>query len=299
LPEFARISWVSDDARTVWEDRMRRITQAWLEIEWRAVGAGVRRCAIVRTAPAELVEQAPRWLKAGLTNLPLELIGDPALYSSAATPVRAGEPFVVVLVVGSPADVGAFHEAWEAADQEQIGDLLGYPPCCREFFRRVWVDLRMTDTTWPMAVNSDACRESERVLEVGGPPETNILWRWMGIRAVPHLPCSFDCEPTVALAHQLIDVARGCGYDREVDWMLQILDWSVQWSALHGIAEIKTPVLKVSARTDATAVEYRVRRPGRSRPEEAARGLDFPYRLIRSRRLSGSSGFRRGLEQPT
>jgi hypothetical protein len=81
-----------------------------------------------------------------------------------------------------------------------------------------------------------------------------------------------------------------------MDWMLEILDWSVQWSALHGIAEIKTPVLKVSARTDATPAEYVVRRPGGLRPREAASGLGFPYRRVRSRRLSESSGFKRGLE---
>jgi hypothetical protein len=81
-----------------------------------------------------------------------------------------------------------------------------------------------------------------------------------------------------------------------MDWMLEILDWPVQWSALHGIAEIKTPVLKVSARTDATPVDYVVRRPGRARPREGARGLGFPYGRVRSRRLSESSGYKRGLE---
>ena len=90
-----------------------------------------------------------------------------------------------------------------------------------------------------------------------GPPEANILWRWMGARAVPHLPCRFDCEPTVALAQQCLAVGRAAGFDTEMDWLLEILRWPVEWSALHGIAEIRTPVLKVSTRTDATATEVR------------------------------------------
>ena len=35
------------------------------------------------------------------------------------------------------------------------------------------------------------------VIDVTGPPEANILWRWMGARAVPHLPCRFNCTDTV------------------------------------------------------------------------------------------------------
>lgn len=296
LPEFVRISWVNEEARAVWEERIRAVAWAWSEIEWRAVSAGARRCAILRIAPPEFLEQAPRWLEAGLTSLPIDLIGDPGPYSSAASPVKAGEPFVMVLVLGSLADVGEFRDAWEAADQEKIGTLLGYPACCREFFRQVWVELGMTDTTWPTAMNSEPEREGERAVVVDGPPQANILWRWMGVRAAPHLPCSFGCEETVAFADRLIEIGRACGFQKEMDWMLEILDWSVQWSALHGIAEIKTPVLKVSARTDATPVDYVVRRPGGSRPQEGARGLDFPYRRVRSRRLSGSTGYKRGLE---
>jgi hypothetical protein len=296
LPEFVRISWVGDEARGVWEERIRAVARAWAEIEWRAVAAGVRKCAIVRPTPQEFLEQAPRWLDAGLASLPIELIGDPEPQSSAGSAVKAGEPFLMLLVLGSLADVREFREAWEASDQERIGTLLGCPPCCREFFRQVWVELGMTDTTWPMAMNSDHERDGEREVVVAGPPQANILWRWMGVRAVPHLPCSFQCAATVAFADRLIEVGRACGYEDEMDWMLDILDWPVQWSALHGIAEIKTPVLKVSARTDATPVDYVVRRAGRSSPQEGARGLVFPYRRVRSRRLSESSGYRRGLE---
>ena len=64
----------------------------------------------------------------------------------------------------------------------------------------------------------------------------------MGARAVSHLPCRFDCEKTVALGQQLIEVGRKAGYERAMDWLLDVLSWPVEWSALHGIAELKTPV---------------------------------------------------------
>ena len=30
-----------------------------------------------------------------------------------------------------------------------------------------------------------------------------------------------------------------------VSWLMEMLSWNVQWSALHGIAEIKTPVFPI------------------------------------------------------
>jgi hypothetical protein len=83
-----------------------------------------------------------------------------------------------------------------------------------------------------------------------------------------------------------------------MDWLLEILSWPVEWSALHGIAEIKTPVLKVCTRTDATPSKYVVRRQGDAYPEEGAKGLTFAYRLPRRPLLTQSMTFHRGLTNP-
>ena len=181
---------------------------------------------------------------------------------------------------------------------ERSATLLGYPACCREFFKRVWVDDALVDTTWPMAVATPGAEVRDALIEVSTPPKSNILWRWMGVRPVSHLPCSFACDATMELADRLIEVGRSHGFNEEMDGMLQILDWPVEWSALHGVAEIKTPILKVSTRTDATPCKYTVRYKGRSTPPEAAQGLRFPFLAASSPILTESDGFRRGLENP-
>lgn len=299
LPDFTRLAWTSDSAREVWEPRVGQVVAAWVEIEWRAVVAEVRRSAIVTLSPEDFVAVGSRWAECGLTAVPLELIGfSGQMYSATSTPVRAGEPVAMRFVVGRPADAAAFHHAFTAADDEAIGDLLGYPACCREFFRATWVDDAMVDTTWPMARGRSEARDpDDRVVEVevGGPAYSNILWRWMGVRAVPHLPCSFECGATVAFAQRLVEVGRTAGFHREMGWLDEILSWPVEWSALHGIAEIKTPVLRVSTRTDATSSKYVVRRRGDGFPAEGARGLSFSYETPVKLRLSGTPGFRRGL----
>lgn len=52
----------------------------------------------------------------------------------------------------------------------------------------------------------------------------------------------------------------------------------MEWSALHGIAEIRTPIAKAVTRTDATAQKRVVCRRGRGYPAEGARGVVFPFR---------------------
>jgi hypothetical protein len=298
LPDFTRLMWVSDPARDAWSPRLERVTNVWLEIEWRAVLAGVRSCAVTMASPEDLVAQAPRWAEEGLSALPVEMVGLTGQpYSATSTTADSGEPFLFRLVLGRPSDLADFKRAWDAADQEAIGDLLGYPPCCREFFRRVWVDDGMVDTTWPMATATAAPTDAEgTIVEVDGPAHANILWRWMGARTVPHLPCRFDCPATVELGKRFVAVGRSCGFRQEMDWLLDVLSWPVEWSALHGIAEVRTPVLKVSTRTDATARRYTVRRRGDSYPIEGAQGLSFPFQAPVKLRLTGTRGFQRGIE---
>jgi hypothetical protein len=89
-----------------------------------------------------------------------------------------------------------------------------------------------------------------------GPMASNILLQSLGIRAAPHSPCSFDCRETVRLAEDLAAVAAASGYGEEYGWLSSILSWPVEWSALHGIAEIRTPIVKLCTPTDATAHEY-------------------------------------------
>ena len=75
LHDFTRMSWTSERARAVWEPRIDRIMKAWFEIEWLAVAAGVRACAVRPMWLPDLVDEAPRWAEAGLATLPLELEG--------------------------------------------------------------------------------------------------------------------------------------------------------------------------------------------------------------------------------
>src|SRR5205085_33695 len=182
------------------------------EREWLAGLSDVRRCAVTLVTAEDVVPKSGQWLKRGLSMLPLEMEGTSGhSYANASRQPRVGEPLVFRILVGRPADVEEFKRCWDTGDNRGLGRLLGYPPCCLDFFEAIWVDQGLVDTTWPMARATAEPKNGTNRIDVLGPPEGNILWRWMGARAVPHLPCRFDCGETVALATRFLDLGRAEG----------------------------------------------------------------------------------------
>jgi uncharacterized protein len=259
MPDVTRVAWVGDRARAVWEPRLRRVAAAWTEVEWLSVPSGLRACAIVSLSPSQYVERARAWAGSGLGSLPLSARGDGPI-----------ESFRVA--VAAPADLARLSRALDRADADALSDLLGVPACCAAHRRR---HLAALDPTWAIA---SAGRPRDRALDVNGPWPTNIFWRWLGIRALPHLPCDLGCAPSRAIADSLLALARAAGYDEEMDWLREVLSWPVEWTALHGIAIVSTPIVKIVTRADATARKLTLRRHGDAYPEEGAVGLGFPYR---------------------
>jgi len=147
-------------------------------------------------------------------------------------------------------------------NNKRVGELLGYPECCIDFYLENWINRQFVDTTWPMSVDKMQITDDVRTIHIkeDTPPECNILWRWQGVRLVSHLPCSFNCSHTQDMGMKMAELGRQLGYGEEVDWIYELLSWPVEWSALHGIAEIKTPINKISSRTDMTPWKYTVQK---------------------------------------
>ena len=157
LPDFTRISWVSDRARAVWEPRVARIGTAWAEIEWRSVTSGIRRCALTSVSSEQLVQRSAEWAARGLSTMPVAMSGTSPGYASTSIAPRVGEPFEYRVAVGCLEDVAALKRAIDAGDDATMGRLLGFPDCCIAFFRKTWVDEGCVDTTWAMAADSGPC----------------------------------------------------------------------------------------------------------------------------------------------
>jgi hypothetical protein len=90
---------------------------------------------------------------------------------------------------------------------------------------------------------------------------------------VPHLPCAWTCRYTAGFATALAP----CWDPQALAWAEEMLSWPAEYSALHGIAIVTFPVVKVVTNTDYTAVKRLIQRQGTRYPAEAATGLQFPF----------------------
>lgn len=273
LPEFFRIIWASPTAREVWEPRIQRIASAWIELERLAVVEGIKPGTLQSCSPDKLVDLS-RWAaKHGLVCIPIHQQLTVDGYGNQTLAVQPGKPWEYRVFIGWPLSVGHFAGYWEKQDNKGIGRFLGFPPCCRDFFDRVWVKEGLKDTTLSMI--GDSHNEINRV---AGPVECNILLRWLGVRLVSHLPCSFDCAYTKKLGQELALLGRRKGFEQEMGWIEDLLSWPIKWDSLHGVATITTPCFRLVVNSTALSSKVTIEREGTTYPAEGARGNEFPFR---------------------
>jgi hypothetical protein len=286
LPEFFRYMWTSEAAKAAWEPRVRAVSNAIRELEWLTVENDVRPCGMAEFSPEDLSNRSPDWIKRGLELMPLaHEAGSCSAYQFASPPCVLASPSRFVMGFAKKKCARALAEAFKSGNNEAMGKLLGYPDCCIDFFLKVCGRLGHVDTTWPMACASrDTLRTSDDVntIRVPRPSPVNILLRGLGIRAVFHFPCGFGCSKSLEVSERLTAVGRTEGFAQEMEWLCEMLRWPMEWSALHGLAEIKTPVLKCCLSTDATPTLYRVLVEGSEVPKEAAKGIGHPYKNHRN-----------------
>lgn len=301
LPEFTRLAWVSDPARQVWEPRIRRISAMLSELEVKTISEGLRD-ACLRLVP---VESFDNFLKSNLDNgievLRLMDVAKLGTYASSLEDCSQGNPTAFWCAVGKGDAAASLRDAFVANDNATIGTLLGYPSCCIEFFKNVWCDAGMIDTTWPMAARTQKTRVlHSNGLEIRDTSLCAIHLRWLGVRAVFHLPCAYDCMSSQIIANQHCELAREVGFENEVDWLEQMTQWPAEWSTLHGITEVRTPVVKLIARGDSTSRKYVVKYAGSSRklPIHSAAGVVFPFSLPALPVITSSRSFESGLGNP-
>lgn len=67
-------------------------------------------------------------------------------------------------------------------------------------------------------------------------------------------------------------------------WLEAMLDWPAEWSALHGIAEVKTGIVKFAYRTDYTPEKLTLYYHGHALAPDAMPGLTFVHRQLPRRR---------------
>ena len=268
LPPFTRLAWAGEPARRAWQEPLLGVLAAWEAVQREAVRVGMRQASLFSVPLERLDEHAGASEAAGLTVVPLGVdVTPPAPLAGAQAAVSLR---VACCASGTE---HAFAAAWRAGDEGAVAEALGVPACCLAAFRG-WREDGVLDPT-PLIAAAPANEDAQ----VEGHPECNVLWRRAGLRALHYLPCSWECAASRVAGRAHRELARALGLGAEGDLLLELLGWPVEWSSLHGISELRTPVFKVVARADATLGKHTVRWAGSAYPAGAPTGHAFPYLL--------------------
>ena len=273
LHDFVRTTWVSSFVREKWEPRLQHLRKEVERVEVQSVAAGIRPSAMIQVDPSDMPETAQRLARRGLTFVPqsLQNTGTAEYAASAREDFAMDRPWKYRGLFTRLDNLRNMPDS-----NSELGRLLGYPACCIDFFGETWVGDRYLDTTWPQGMRSGVTPdEDSRTLNIREwSSGANVTWRWLGIRAVPYLPCSFNCAASAELARSFISLM-----DAEAQEVIeQVLSWPLEWSVLHGIAEVKTPILRFVATSDFALDKHLVRLHSSVIPDEMPAGTEFPYR---------------------
>jgi hypothetical protein len=277
--EFVRLNWVSKTAEELWAPIFSQCSNLFVSLEIEAVKRGLKGATIQPCAPDNLEKLSSEMMDLGLTVVPIERVGMTKNYSSSRMPVEKGRPWQYRVAIGDFESVREVVYGTKNGDTNVVGIALGYPQCCIDFFDKIWIREKWLDTSYPMSRGFEDYHEWN--------PYCNILLRWLGIRYISHLPCNFNCVSTEKVGREYHELAYDMGYRTVADALFSILNWPVQWSGLHGIGMIETPVCRVVFRTDMFNQKRTVRLHSDHYPRESALGLHFPHRT----KMHNDNGF--------
>jgi uncharacterized protein len=250
----ARISWVSDAARGIWQGRLERISTALEDLTVHAARGYGQRCE-VRLAPGGSFQR--------LLGLAAEAGVAAAVLPVEALPggicTRPNEGISGVFLAGAPEVVAAAEAAWAKRDLAMFRTLLNLPNCCSNCSWNGWLHKYQGNVYLPEGI------------------AVHPLLAPLGISVLPIAPCRLDCPSALEASKRWLDLAAAHGYETEAGWLRECLSWAVSWSELHGVTEVKTPLFKLCFDMGHNTAARLIRRTGATAVEGGAAGLNFPY----------------------
>ena len=235
MPPSARIQWKSAESRAEWEPIIKQAVQAYNVAELETVRHGWRRCTTMHFNPNSMTEDINK-LK-GLAYLPITRVGCYQGFAHRHPAVESGKPWNYYGVVGKTAeDAWDFVEATRVGDHGKMGDLLGYPKCCQEFFSTVWM-AGFIDPVWQAAEKTEGAKIAGNTVGISSSTLFDGL-RYIGVRMVPHLPCSFSCKESQEISDRWGELPG-------MQNTYYLLSLPTTWSCLNGLAIVSTPHFQV------------------------------------------------------
>lgn len=292
LKRFCRTTWASDEAKKHWAPRFERYNAKSSTLQLIRVAEGITPAVILSCQPFQVFE----FLKSCRGHhLSLRVLGDACPHALRKAGLQVDHTDCRVYVaIARESILDDVCEVAEHGEPPDVWKVLGWPECCGRFFYENVHKQGLRDPVWPVACHGVETNESS--IEVAEKSWLNSgLFRRLGIQINNFTPCSFSCANSANRARTILEIMRQLGFLEEVDLLEGILQSPADWSTLHGIAELKCPILKFAYDTDAVSSKRSILFLGSRIPEFSSPGVRFPFPLPSFYKIRDSNSFKRGL----
>lgn len=251
--------WKNAAAKDYWTERVKKASELYATMEYATVREGVRR-AMFYNFPAERHPFEIQARQDGLFCQTLLRVKKYVSFAHHHTLASDDDPeaYRYAIIAKDPKDIQEVQALYgdkrdlDARGHVRIGELLGYPPCCVRFFKKMWLQEKKWDPVFEEATHSPSSvllNSRKGVIEtvkVKGHPWCNTLLRYNSVRAISWLPCSFECRSSVSKAKEWIAAGQEFSRDcRALDDLTEILSQPLSWICAGGLALIEGPNFRI------------------------------------------------------
>jgi hypothetical protein len=248
-------------------------------LELLSVAEDQRKCAWRTVNTFQVPELTKECLRLGINVYPIQNIGSWGQgFTHKTKPAIEGKPMSTYCIITKKIEYAQeYHVAFDKGNHEKQGKLLGFPKCCTAFFKKNWPEY--FDPMPQIAENSlNFISHDWGKLYYPNTYSIPVL-RYIGLRIGFHIPCSFNCQESIKIANERLSICKSQD-DKDFSILLtRLLSMPIEWSVLHSLALIKTPIFYLRANSMPTEEEYIIRLYGDFIPRESASGAEFPFNL--------------------
>jgi len=218
--------------------------------EFESVVRDIRKVNVFHLDPFDVDNQLRKIINKGLVYYPIFRIKRFSGFAHKHTFAEEIDRDTVIygVIAKNIEDAKKFDEASRKipSDHTTIGKLLGYPECDIEFFNKYYHNPNY-DLIPEIALNTKGVRVKEKIwdnghsqiiIKVRGYPENNILFRYCGIRIIPHFPHSFDCKEAREFGKKFFELMKEKD-ERIANLFYKILSDRIVWDAWKGVVEVR------------------------------------------------------------
>lgn len=250
---YTSLNWKTPRSRDSWADKIDRMAQAKSEAEWRSVmdDETDRKAAIIHINNRNREKWMRRISEHDLHYRDIRYSEPYGGFAHEFSPTSKEDPNrITYSVIAEDPDIADKMEEAENEMQgherhDKVGELLGFPECCRNFFLEGWIDASIRDPMYEISCNTESAEaidgDNSNILVKNPNDGTNIMWRYFGISFITHMPCSWECEHSIELARNRYRIMKENGFGEEADLIHKWISQPLTWSTLHGQAVVQNP----------------------------------------------------------